>query len=283
MPERRSSLGGPLVVGVLGMLLAACGGRSITAAGHRPTASSKRTTSGAHNSPTQTTGSTTGSTATGSTTPGSTTTTPSASSEGAFADRVNLVSSDLPAGWVALRLSGNESGSSNTEASPAQTLEACATSSGAGQILRQFQSSVFLSTSASTTPGTEVELLSIVEFADPPSSAPQLAAEIATPTGQNCLARTLTEIGGRTGGSVKISALSVSASRNPVLGMTVTDVNLSYTESISGNSISESVPIHEQLAIFAKAGAIIELAGINLPASDGGVFRQLLTGLIQRA
>jgi hypothetical protein len=259
----RKVIGGLVAVLAAGAALAACGGGKPTAASSPASTSSTSTVA-----PSSTTS--TVATASGA---------QSASSEAAFAKRVNLSGSDFPSGWEAL-------GSTTTEAGSGQTLQACATSSS-GRVVKVVSSPIFSaaaqSVSTSEPPSVPPTFVSVVAFAAPPSRAGKLAAALVTSAGLRCLERTLADTGSQTGGQVHFSDFSASPSHTSVAGTPVDVVALGYNEAVSSGTFSEHVSVHERLALFAKGGALIELSGVDLPASDAQLFRAILARLVSRA
>jgi hypothetical protein len=260
----RKVSGGLVVLLASGAVLAACGGGKSAAAASSP-ASTSSTSTVAASSTTSSVGTTSGA--------------ESASSEAAFAKRVNLSVSDFPSGWGSLS-------STTTEAGSGQTLEACATSSGA-RIVKVVSSPIFSSSAQSVSTSEPASVpptfVSVVAFAAPPSSAGKLAAAFVTSAGLDCLERTLADVGSQTGGQVHLSDFSASPSHTSVAGTEVEVVALGYDEAVSSGTFSERVSVHERVALFAKGGALIELSGVDLTASDAKLFRTILGRLVARA
>jgi hypothetical protein len=292
MAGRHPRPGGRLAaVVVAGVLLAACGSSTPAAAAH-----SASSTSSTHSSSSSASNSTT----TSSTTAPSSS--QSAASEAAFASRVNLTASDLPAGWGAMN---QTAGQTTLQPGQPSAVKACSESSDT-HVTKIVSSPLFANFGASATgspypsmsaagagsPGAgapyavtiPAEVVSIVEFLQPSSRAPSAAAAFASPTGIECLKRTLQRQNvDRSGGKFALTDISATGSTTSAAGTSVGEVKLSYTESITAGSFSTHEPVHELLAVFAKGGALIDLSGINLPASDQSLFDGLLAKLVARA
>jgi hypothetical protein len=290
MAGRHPRPGGRLAaVVVAGVLLAACGSSTPAAAAH-----SASSTSSTHSSSSSASNSTT----TSSTTAPSSS--QSAASEAAFASRVNLTASDLPAGWGAMN---QTAGQTTLQPGQSSAVKACSESSDthvtkivSSPLFANFgvsaTGSPYPSMSAAGSPGAgapyavtiPAEVVSIVEFLQPSSRAPSAAAAFASPTGIECLKRTLQRQNvDRSGGKFALTDISATGSTTSAAGTSVGEVKLSYTESITAGSFSTHEPVHELLAVFAKGGALIDLSGINLPASDQSLFDGLLAKLVARA
>jgi hypothetical protein len=290
MAGRHPRPGGRLAaVVVAGVLLAACGSSTPAAAAH-----SASSTSSTHSSSSSASNSTT----TSSTTAPSSS--QSAASEAAFASRVNLTASDLPAGWGAMN---QTAGQTTLQPGQPSAVKACSESSDthvteivSSPLFANFGASAtgspYPSMSAAGSPGAgapyavtiPAEVVSIVEFLQPSSRAPSAAAAFASPTGIECLKRTLQRQNvDRSGGKFALTDISATGSTTSAAGTSVGEVKLSYTESITAGSFSTHEPVHELLAVFAKGGALIVLSGINLPASDQSLFDGLLAKLVARA
>lgn len=95
----------------------------------------------------------------------------------------------------------------------------------------------------------------------------------------------LAKVSAETGGRVTVPGFSTATARTSVAGTPVSQVSLSFTERVAVGSLAEHVVVHERLAVFAKGGALVELklSGINLPASDSGLFRTIFVRPVSRA
>jgi len=291
MSERHRRLGSCLAaIAVASALLGACGGGKTSAASAKHASTSSSTHSSSVSS----------STTTSSTTAPSSS--QSAASEAAFASRVNLTASDLPAGWTAMN---QTAGQTTLQPGQSSAVKACSESSDT-HVTKIVSSPLFANFGASATgspypsmsaagagsPGAgapyavtiPAEVVSSVEFLQPSSRAPSAAAAFASPTGIECLKRTLQRQNvDRSGGKFALTDISATGSTTSAAGTSVGEVKLSYTESITAGSFSTHEPVHELLAVFAKGGALIDLSGINLPASDQSLFDGLLAKLVARA